>query len=228
TGNDAEHNRNRVAGLSFRGLCRATHPIAPVAAFRVLWQKMAAIRARYFIACGRFRRSCRRIRVLHVHTYRNSQAAPNSSSKQNSELRAPRITRICSGVLPCSFPLARPSACPFMSLASPRLYCVRRRSLFHIRRTRVIRGQVRFLLFLTLATCATTRSMEDPWGARNRGVSDDLWGARVEAPVPSACVSPWRLTQTPLHFAVWPRFRRLSVTLTAFCAFARWAIGTTR
>jgi four helix bundle protein len=74
-----------------------------------------------------------------------------------------------------------------MSLASPRLHCVRRRSLFQIRRTRVIRGQVRFLLFLTLATCATTRSMEDPCGARNRGASDDLWGEllRQETPNPN-------------------------------------------
>src|SRR4029434_6610245 len=49
TGNDTEHHCDSVAGLAFRGLCRAAHPIAALAAFRVFRQKMPAIRARHFI-----------------------------------------------------------------------------------------------------------------------------------------------------------------------------------
>ena len=85
TGNDTEHHCDQVARFAFRGLCCAAHPIAAVAAFRVFRQKMPAIRARHFIACGRFRLGSGRIRVFHVHTYRKSQAAPNSSSKQNQK-----------------------------------------------------------------------------------------------------------------------------------------------
>ena len=85
TGNDTEHHCDQIARFAFRGLCCAAHPITPVAAFRVFRQKMPAIRARHFIACSWFRLDGWRICVLHLHTYRKSQAAPNSSSKQNSE-----------------------------------------------------------------------------------------------------------------------------------------------
>src|SRR4030095_8448907 len=64
TGNDAEHHCDQVACFAFRGLCCAADPIAAVTAFRVLRQKMPAIRARHLIACGRFQLSSRRIRVF--------------------------------------------------------------------------------------------------------------------------------------------------------------------
>src|SRR5215211_1680181 len=83
TGNDTEHHCDHVACFAFRGLCRAAHPIAAVAAFGVFRQKMPAVRARHLIASGRLRPDSRRIRVFHVHTYRKSQAAPNSSSTEN-------------------------------------------------------------------------------------------------------------------------------------------------
>src|SRR6266516_643736 len=67
TRNDTEHHCDQVACFAFRGLCRAAHPIAAVAAFRVFRQKMPAIRARHLIACGRLWRGRWRIRVLHIH-----------------------------------------------------------------------------------------------------------------------------------------------------------------
>src|SRR5215813_392270 len=83
TGHDTEHYCDSVAGLAFRGLCCTAHPIASIAAFGISRQKVPAIWARHFMACRRF--GCRRwrIRVFHLHTCRNSQARPNSSSKQN-------------------------------------------------------------------------------------------------------------------------------------------------
>src|SRR5512132_1281556 len=93
TGNDTEHHCDHVACFAFRGLCRAAHPIAAVAAFGVFRQKMSAVRARHLIACGRLRRSRRRICIFHLHTFENSQAAPNSSSKQNQKQR-PRTMRL--------------------------------------------------------------------------------------------------------------------------------------
>src|SRR5436190_23724643 len=54
-GNDTEHHCDSVACFAFCGLCRAAHPIAPVAAFGVFRQKVPAIRARHLIACGRLR-----------------------------------------------------------------------------------------------------------------------------------------------------------------------------
>src|SRR5262245_48259507 len=51
TGNETEHHGDSVAGFAFRGLCCAAHPITAVTPFRVLRQKMSAIRARVFIAC---------------------------------------------------------------------------------------------------------------------------------------------------------------------------------
>src|SRR6476620_11443104 len=88
TGNDTEHHCDQVASFAFRCFGCAAHPIAAVAASRVFWQKMPAIRARHFIACGRFRLGNGRVCVFHLHTYRKSQAASNSSSKQNSEKRS--------------------------------------------------------------------------------------------------------------------------------------------
>src|SRR5712691_8894256 len=43
-GNDTEHHRDRVARFGFSRFCRAAHPITAIAAFRVFWQKMPAIR----------------------------------------------------------------------------------------------------------------------------------------------------------------------------------------
>src|SRR5262249_29959262 len=83
TGNDAEQDRDHVAGFAFRGLCRAAHSIAAVATLCILRQKMSAIRTGHFIARARFGRSGWRIRVFYLHTCRNSSAGPNSSSKQN-------------------------------------------------------------------------------------------------------------------------------------------------
>src|SRR5436190_23440005 len=87
TGNDAEHHCDHVACFAFRGFGCAAHPIAAVAAFRVFRQKMPAVRARHLIACGRLRPDSRRIRVFHLHIYRNSQAARNSSSKERFHRR---------------------------------------------------------------------------------------------------------------------------------------------
>src|SRR5437762_2596049 len=92
-GNDAEHYRDRVARFSFSRLCRAAHPITAVAAFGVFRQKMPAIRARHLIARGRFRRSCRGIRIFHIHTNRRSQAARNSSSTETPRDYSVRANR---------------------------------------------------------------------------------------------------------------------------------------
>src|SRR5438874_11226946 len=50
TRNDTEHHCDQVACFAFRGFACAAHPIAAVAAFRVLRQKMPAIRAWHCIA----------------------------------------------------------------------------------------------------------------------------------------------------------------------------------
>src|SRR4029077_1921481 len=89
TGNDTEHHGDSIAGFAFRGSCCAAHPIAAAAAFGVFRKKMPAIRAWHFIACGRLRLDSRRIRVFHIHIYRKSKAAPNSSSKERFRRRRP-------------------------------------------------------------------------------------------------------------------------------------------
>src|SRR5262249_26491479 len=88
-GNNTEHHCDSVTGFAFRGLCGAARPIAAVAAFGILRQKMPAVRARHFSTCGRCRTGSRRIRVFHLHAYRKSQVALNSSSTERFRRRKP-------------------------------------------------------------------------------------------------------------------------------------------
>src|SRR6058998_2171679 len=52
TGNDAEDNCYRVTRFAFRSFRRAALPIASVAALRVLWQEMPAVRTRHLVGRG--------------------------------------------------------------------------------------------------------------------------------------------------------------------------------
>lgn len=97
TGNDTEHHCDHVARFAFRGLCRAAYPIAAVAAFGVFRQKMPAIRARHLIACGRLRRSRRRIRIFHLHTCEShkSHRIRQANRIQKKRLQTARLSRYC-------------------------------------------------------------------------------------------------------------------------------------
>src|SRR5262249_831696 len=134
TGNDTKHHGDHVAGFAFRSLHRAALPITAVAPLGALWQKMPAIRTWHFVVHARVRLNRWRIRVFHLHTYRNSQAAWNSSSKEKFSRGKPRITQILR---------KRRFSRPFIS---------GRRFGFHIPDIRVMPGRMRFLLLLTFAT----------------------------------------------------------------------------
>src|SRR5215813_2886679 len=55
---------------------------------------MSAIRARHLVACRRHRCGNWRIRVFHLHTYRKSQVAGNSSSKETAPNQLRRLSRV--------------------------------------------------------------------------------------------------------------------------------------
>ena len=157
TGHDTEHHCDSVAGFAFRGLRRAARPITAVAAFRVFRQKMTAIRARHLVACGRFEPRSRRIRVFHLHTYRKSQVAPNSSSKET---------------ILCLLMNSKREACGMYQARSPRYLWL----LARLRKA--IRDDVRFFLFLMLSSHAFAGGLDpyarlvlaDSSGARRDGV----------------------------------------------------------